>query len=80
MERVFSEHNENISNDIFSFMREEIILVLYVCFLKVNSSSCGCLWLPELRIIVCALNITCGFLLSFIENNNSQDHYLSSVL
>lgn len=40
VERVFSEHNEDISNDISSFMREEIILVLYVCFLKVNSSFC----------------------------------------
>lgn len=63
-------------------MREEIILILYIWFFFESQQLilwCS-LWLPELRIISRALNITCGFLLSFIENNNSQDHYLSSLL
>lgn len=58
-------------------MREEIILVLYIWFFFESQQLilwCS-LWLPELRIISRALNITCGFLLSFIENNNSQDHF-----
>lgn len=68
------------SNDIiFSFMREEIMFLSYTfgVFLSPGNSSYGfSLWLPELRVISCALSITCGLFLYCIENNNSQDHYL----
>ena len=82
MGRLFFENNEDISSDIFFHLWEKkLCFYLTIVFSSPNSPSYGfSLWLPELRIILCALNITCGFLLYCVENNNSQDHFLSFLV
>lgn len=67
---------------LFSYIREEIMFVFYVCFFKSSDSSAYGfrLWFPKLRIILSALSITCEFLLYYVENNKPQDHYLSFLM
>lgn len=65
MGRVFFEHNEDISNDIFFHLWEKKLCfcLIHLGFLKSRQFILRIQSLaPELRIISRALNITCGFL------------------